>query len=145
MVRVEVLIEGPLEAVWADVADLGSHVEWMGDAESIEFETAQRHGAGVRMVVATRVGPLRTNDVIEVVSWDPPRRMGVVHWGLVSGEGSFELTPMAGGTRFTWKERLSFPWWLGGPLAVFFTQPILAAIWRGNLVRLKQRIELAHM
>lgn len=142
VIRVAVIIEAPVQAVWDNVADLASHVEWMGDAESIEFRSDVRHGVGAEMVVATRVGPLRTNDVIEVVSWEPPTKMGVIHRGLVSGEGSFELTPMAGGTRFAWKERLSFPWWLGGPLTALLAGPVLAAIWRGNLDRLKQRIEL---
>lgn len=143
MVRVSVIIEAPLQTVWEDVADLSTHVEWMSDAESIEFRSDTRSGVGTEMVVETRVGPLRTADVIEVTSWDPPTSIGVIHRGLVSGEGRFELTPMAGGTRFMWVERLRFPWWLGGPVTAFLASPILAAIWRGNLIRLKQRIELA--
>ena len=48
------------------------------------------------------------------------------------GTGEFTLEPNpAGGTRFTWTERLVFPWWLGGPLgALVGGQIVMKAIWR---------------
>lgn len=113
----------------------------MADAESIAFATEQRVGVGTRMEVATRIGPLRTTDMIEVTEWEPPGRIGVVHRGLVSGRGRFELAAMGGGTRFTWIEELRFPLWLGGPSTAWLARPVLAWVWRRNLAGLKLRLE----
>lgn len=138
---VAIHIEAPIERVWADVTDLASHVDWMADAESIEFLTVQTEGAGTRMRVATRVGPLRTSDIMEVTAWEAPSTIGVDHQGLVTGSGAFTLTRAGDGTRFTWSETLSFPWWLGGPVTAWLAKPVLSWIWRRNLRGLKGRIE----
>jgi len=118
MARVEVsrLIAAPVAGVWADLAALESHVEWMADAERITFLTAQRRGVGTRLEVATRIGPFRLADVMEFVAWDPPNRMAIHHVGLVTGSGEFVLEEEGGATRFTWREELRFPWYLGGRL-----------------------------
>ena len=50
-------IDAPLDVVWNEAADLPSHVDWMADAESIEFQTEQRSGVGTVMKVETVVGP----------------------------------------------------------------------------------------
>ncbi|MDR9449797.1 MAG: SRPBCC family protein, partial [Acidimicrobiia bacterium] len=135
-------IRAPLEAVWAAAADLGSHAEWMADAESITFLTARQRGLGTRMEVATRIGPLRTKDIMEVTEWEDRRRIGVRHTGLVTGRGAFELEEVdPATTRFTWRERLTFPWYLGGPLIARVASPVLGAVWKRNLKRLKSRLE----
>ena len=85
-ITVSIEIAAPLERVWAEVADLASHAEWMADAESIVFLTDQRSGAGTRMQVATRVGPLRTSDVMEIVEWTERLAIGVRHEGLSAVE-----------------------------------------------------------
>ena len=137
--RVTVDIPAALEEVWADLADVGSHVEWMADAEEIRFLTDQRSGVGTRMEVLTRVGPLSTTDVMEFTAWEPPHRMAIRHEGLVTGEGEFLLEEIPGGTRFVWTEKLSFPWYAGGPVTAMAAAPILTAIWRRNLKRLAAR------
>jgi hypothetical protein len=139
-VTVSVLIDAPLEKVWAAAADLASHVEWMVDAERIVFQTPQQQGVGTRMEVLTRIGFLTTTDVMEVVEWDPPRAIGVVHQGLVSGKGRFSLDPVAGGVLFTWSETLHFPWLWGGPIGAAIAQPLFRLIWKRNLTRLRARL-----
>ena len=142
MVEVSVEIQASLEAVWTAAADLGSHVEWMADAESITFITARQRGIGTRMEVATRIGPLRTKDVMEVTEWEDRRRIGVRHIGLITGQGAFELEEVdPATTRFTWRESLTFPWYLGGPLIARAASPVLGAIWKRNLKRLKAHLE----
>ena len=143
MARVTVSTEIPaaIADVWADVARLETHVEWMADAESIVFRGDARSGVGVIMEVLTRVGPLRTTDVIRVMTWEPPNRIGVVHEGLVEGVGEFRLEPNGAGTSFTWDEELSFPWYLGGAIAAWVARPVLAWVWRRNLQRLAVRFE----
>ena len=144
--RVETTIAAPREAVWAYLADIASHTEWMADAVAIDFLTARRQGSGARFACRTRVGPLSTTDLMEITEWSPPSRMGVRHTGAVSGEGCFELTAVgtAGtSTRMMWHESLRFPWWLGGQLGAVLAHPVLRRIWQGNLARLRARVESA--
>ena len=140
-IRVSTTLPAPPEAVWADVADLASHVRWMADAESLRFTTRRRAGVGTTVEVATRVGPFRLTDVLEVTEWRPRRAIGVRHAGIVRGTGRFTLRRgwlRPGSTRFTWEERLVFPPWLGGPLGAAVAAPVLRRVWRGNLRRLRE-------
>lgn len=151
--RVSAVIDAPPDQVWADVSDLASHVEWMHDARSIEFTSDQESGVGTTFDCETRVGPFRLTDRMEITRWVPGREMGVRHVGVVTGTGTFTLRGLrsgrswrAGGrrgaarrTRFTWTERLVFPWWLGGPFGAFVARPVLRWVWRRNLANLTAR------
>lgn len=140
MVVVSVILNAPIDEVWADVSDLASHVEWMADADSITFADDRRSGVGTVMEVVTRVGPLKTMDVIEVTDWDPPHRIGVVHRGVVTGTGAFVLEPSGiDRTRFTWEESLEMPWYFGGDWAAPISNRVLELIWKRNLKRLQAR------
>ena len=77
---------GDAEAVWAAVEDVGSHVEWMADAEAIRFTSASTSGVGTTFECDTKVGPLRLTDLMEITRWEPGKAMGVRHVGLVTGE-----------------------------------------------------------
>lgn len=138
-IGVEVFLAASPEAVWADVSRLDTHVEWMADAEHLEFISEHRAGVGTTIRVATHIGPFRTSDVMSVIAWDPPRLMAVSHQGLFRGEGRFRLDPVPGGTRFRWEETIRFPWHLGGAVGAWMARPVLAAIWRRNLRRLADR------
>ena len=127
------------EEVWADIARVGSHVEWMADAVAIRFLSDQTSGVGTAFECDTRVGPLRLTDVMEVTEWAPPSVMGVRHTGVVTGSGRFTLVRAPDGTRFQWEEVLVFPWWLGGPVGAFASAPLLRWVWRRNLARLARR------
>jgi hypothetical protein len=114
----------------------------MADAESIRFTSKGRRGVGTTFECVTRVGPLALTDVMEVTSWATGREMGVRHTGVVTGEGRFTLRRARGGrTRFTWEERLVFPWWLGGRLGGVVGAQVLKRIWKGNLRRLRAGFE----
>ena len=128
----------PRQRVWDAVADLASHPVWMRDARSLDFVGEQRRGAGTRMRVTTRVGPLRTVDVMEVVGWDEGTSIDVAHQGLVRGRGSLSVRGNDAGVAVTWVEDLTFPWWLGAGLTAWLVRPFLAAIWGGNLERLER-------
>jgi carbon monoxide dehydrogenase subunit G len=136
---VSVVVPADQELVWNDVANLESHADWMADAASIEFVGDDREGVGTTMRVLTRLGPLRTTDVIRVVSWEPPGRIAVIHEGLVTGTGEFRLEAVDAGTRFTWAEHLVFPWYLGGGAVAFLARPVLGLVWRRNLERFAAR------
>ena len=143
MAKVVVAVQIPRspEEVWADLEQLETHVEWMADAERIDFVGEQRRGVGTTMRVLTKVGPIRTTDVIRVRGWEPPRSIAVRHEGIVAGEGEFVLIPSRSGTRFVWTEDLAIPWYLGGPVAGVIVSLILAVVWRRNLKRLAARFE----
>ncbi len=141
-VSVSVRLPLSIQQAWQKLSDLEDHVNWMADAERIDFEGDQRSGAGVVMNVLTRVGPFTTTDVIEVVEWDPPRLIGVEHTGLFTGRGRFLLDATDDrDTLFTWEEEIIFPWYLGGPFGAAVAKPVLSLIWKRNLARLKGSLE----
>jgi len=140
-INVSVRIAAPVVRVWKEAADLGSHAEWMAEAESIVFQSEQRSGVGTRMTVATKVGPLRTHDIMEVIGWNEGESIAVRHEGLVTGEGIFILSPHGEETVFTWSEHLKFPWYFGGRLTARVAAVVLRRIWRNNLERFRRRVE----
>lgn len=125
--------------VWAIVEPVERHVDWMADAVAIHFETDQTRGVGTRFLCDTKVGPITLQDRMEITEWEPERRMGVRHTGVVTGSGVFELDPIDLGrrTRFTWTEDLRFPWYLGARLGeVVGGQFVMKQIWKRNLRKL---------
>jgi hypothetical protein len=141
-VRVDITIDAPPERVWDEVEDIGRHVEWMADAAAIRFTSRSRRGIGTTFDCETRVGPVRLTDRMEVTAWRAGHLMGVRHVGVVTGTGRFTLeSPRRGQTRFTWEERLRYPWWLGGPLGGVIGDRVMARIWRRNLTGLKRLVE----
>ena len=134
-VEVAIDIDRRLVDVWDQVSQLEDHAHWMGDVESITFQGGQTSGVGTTMNVLTRVGPFTTVDVITVEEWDAPYSIVVSHQGLISGHGAFRLETIGASTRFTWRESLSFPWYLGGGITALAARPILERIWRANLRR----------
>ncbi|MBW3614057.1 MAG: SRPBCC family protein [Actinobacteria bacterium] len=141
-IRVSVLIHASPRRVWSAVEDIASHVEWMQDAAAIRFTSPRRSGVGTTFECLTRVGPFRLTDKMVVTEWKPRRVMGIRHTGLVTGTGRFTLRrQLRGGTRFTWEERLDFPWWMGGPLGGGVGSVVLRRIWRHNLANLRRRVE----
>jgi carbon monoxide dehydrogenase subunit G len=141
-VTVSIEIDAPPAEVWAELADLPSHVEWMADAESMRITSERTSGVGTVAEVATIIGPLRTTDVMRFTEWDEGRSMAVRHEGLVSGTGRFTLDDIgADRTRMTWSEDLDFPIHFGGAIGAAVARPIFRRIWAANLSRLKARIE----
>ncbi|MFQ5966917.1 MAG: SRPBCC family protein [Acidimicrobiia bacterium] len=133
-------IEAPPPRVWAELADFAGQSEWMSDVTSIEFATSQRSGLGTRMIVGSRVGPFRVQDLLEVIAWDEPNVLSVAHRGRVKGTGEFRLDDVGGATKVTWSEDLEFPWYMGGRLGIFAARPILLRIWRRSLALLTERV-----
>lgn len=132
--------------VWAVLEPIEDHVDWMADAESIRFRTDQTRGVGTQFECVTKIGPIRLTDVMQITEWEPDRRMGVRHDGVVTGTGTFSLEPLDDGrrTRLTWREDLRFPWWLGGPLgAAIGSRLVMKRLWAGNLKRLRPLVERA--
>ncbi len=141
-IRVSTLIDAPPSRVWEAVRHIERHVDWMVDAESIRFTSRRTSGVGTTFDCATKLGPLRLTDRMEITEWRTGRTMGVRHRGLVTGTGRFTLRRRPGGrTRFGWQERLVFPWWMGGPFGGVIGGRVLRLVWKRNLRTLKRLVE----
>jgi carbon monoxide dehydrogenase subunit G len=141
-IKVAVMIDAPPEVVWQTVEQIENHVDWMADAVSITFTTLEHRGEGTEFDCVTRIGPIRTTDRMLITQWTPRRAMGIKHQGVVTGWGRFALSRRKGNTtRFTWTERLKFPWWMGGRIGALAAKPILRKVWTRNLTNLKAIVE----
>ena len=108
--------------------------DWMADADRIDVIGAARIGVGVRIDVHTRLFQVPAfTERMEVVAWDPPRHLEIVHGPPVAGRGTWELESIAGGTRFTWTEDVELGVPLGG-----LTAAVYAPVAR-SLIRRSQR------
>ena len=142
IVSVSAKVDAAPGRVWGELADLASHSEWMNDAESIVFTSDQTRGVGTTMDVKTRVGPLRTIDVVEVTDWVEGKSIEIAHYGLVAGKGRLEVLPDHEASVVKWTEELTFPWWVGGGLTAMVAKPLLTRIWLANLERLAVRVSV---
>ncbi len=146
-ITVSTTIDASPAEVWDAVEDIGSHVEWMADAEAIRITSERSRGVGTTFECDTKVGPFRLTDLMEITRWEPGRAMGVRHVGIVTGEGTFTLAPAGRrfrrrrATRFTWTEQLTFPWWMGGPVGGLVGGRVMKLIWKRNLRTLKRLVE----
>lgn len=144
MIEVAIDINASTERVWEVVEPVERHIDWMADAVAIRFKSDQTRGVGTEFFSDTKVGPIKLVDEMTITEWVPNASMGVRHTGIVTGTGVFTLTPLDNNTRtrFSWKEKLKFPWYLGGPIgAAVGGQIVMKAIWRRNLKELKKLVE----
>jgi hypothetical protein len=140
-IQVSIELDATTEQVWDVVEPVERHVDWMADAVAIHFQTDQTRGVGTKFLCDTKVGPITLQDHMEITVWEPGRRMGVAHTGIVTGSGVFELEPidLDRRTRFTWTEELRFPWFLGGRLGELVGgQFVMKQIWKRNLRELQR-------
>src|SRR5687767_2426528 len=96
-IRVATIIDAPPAAVWAVVRDIARHVDWMRDAEEIRFTSTRHDGVGTTFDCATRIGPFRLTDRMEITEWVDEQVMGVRHVGVVTGTGRFTLHAVGNG------------------------------------------------
>jgi hypothetical protein len=112
----------------------------MNDAVAIEFVSPSREGVGTELICLTRVGPIRLRDRMTVTEWVEGSCIGIRHAGVVTGTG--RLCVQRRGrkrSKVTWEERLTLPWWMGGPLGGLFARPVLKHIWKGSLANFSGR------
>jgi hypothetical protein len=129
------------DRVWSTIERWEEQSRWIRDAVWVRLLTRERTGAGARVEVMNRVLhiPLFTEQ-LEVVGWDPPRRMVMAHRSFVRGTGTWSLEPVDGSTMFTWTEELSLPIPILGELALLVYRPFLRRLMRGSLANLQRLI-----
>jgi carbon monoxide dehydrogenase subunit G len=129
LVEREIVLPVPIEEAWTALMDWERQADWMLDADSVTVLSHEREGVGVRLAVRTRLfGVAAFTEPMEVTGWDPPRRLEIKHGSLVEGVGTWLLEPVAGGTRFTWREdiRLAVP--VVGGLAATAYRPVMRTL-----------------
>lgn len=133
---------GPAE-VWEVLTRWERQVDWMLDADEIVVRSEQRSGVGVRIDVRTRLFQIPAFiEPMEVTAWDPPRCLGIAHGGLVRGHGSWVLSAIEGGTRFTWTEEVVLRLPVVGVLAAAIYAPVMRVL-MGRAQRHLRRLIIA--
>ena len=133
------LLDASPEKVWNAIADWRAQGEWMlATRVDVVDDRAGAGGAGgaagaggvgTKIAAFTGLVPSRgwlgIWDLMEVTSWEPPRRCEVLHYGRwLRGVGLFELKP-AGPDRtlFIWSEELT------GALATLMKPGLAVGVW----------------
>lgn len=127
-------LDGPPELVWRLLTDWERQGDWMLEAKDFDVISAHREGVGVEALATVTIGGISTRDRIRVDTWDPPRRLGILHLGWVGGRGDLRLRPLAEArTRLDWREELDPPWGLLGEIGLRLFKPLLVRTFRRDL------------
>jgi hypothetical protein len=104
------VIQAPIETVWASLADWESQGDWMLQT-TVEVSSDIREGVGTTIAAFTGIGKIGVMDHMQVTKWEPPFICDVLHTGkIIKGTGRFQLTAIdAQSTRFDWSEEILAP------------------------------------
>ena len=127
------------EEAWRLLTDWERQPSWMRDAASVRLLTERREGIGAQLAVRTRVLsiPLFT-ERLEVVAWEPPRRLVMAHRSFIHGVGVWRVDPVPGGSLFRWVEEISLPVPLLGWIALAAYRPFMRRLMRGAMRNLRR-------
>lgn len=139
--RMLAVVDAPVDAVWAAVADVPFQVEWMAEMRELRLDPPGRAHVGQRGEATVRILGVSLTDVVEIAELEPPRRYAIRHLGLFKGGGVITLEPGVDGTTtiVRWDETLVPP--LLPRLGGLVQTPVLRAIFQADLLRLKQLVE----
>ena len=109
-IAMNLVINAPIEKVWAALADWESQGDWMLQTK-VDVTSQVREGVGTTIAAFTGIGKLGVMDHMVVTSWQPPHICDVLHTGkIIKGTGRFELVVIdADTTRFDWSEEILAP------------------------------------
>lgn len=140
-VRTFVVIDAPIERVWAEVADIEGQPRWMHDMKEVRVVTPGPTGVGTRGEATVRIFGVGARDPVTITEFEPPRRFAVRHEGRFSGTGLITLEPGADGTTtvLTWEETILPP--VLPRLGSLVLHPILARVFQADLGRLREIVE----
>ena len=136
-----VVIDAPIERVWAELADIEGQPRWMHEMKAVRLLTPPPVGVGTRGEATVRILGIGVTDPVEITAFDPPRRFEIRHEGLFSGRGVITLDPGADGstTIVRWDE------WLEAPLMPYLwailARPIVGGIFQADLLRFRDLVE----
>ena len=136
-----VVIDAPIERVWAVLADIDGQTRWMHDMKAVRILTDGPVGVGTIGEADVRIFGISVTDPVTITEFQPPTRFALTHDGTFKGGGVFELEPGADGTTtiVRWDETLIPP--VLPHLGAAVGSPILSAIFQADLERLRDLVE----
>lgn len=140
-IRLIIVIEAPIDRVWAVVSDIEGQPRWMHDMKAVRMITPGPTRVGSRGEATVRMYGVSTTDPVTVTAFDPPTRFGISHEGAFAGGGTFDLEPGADGTTtiVRWAETLVAP--ALPHLAAIITGPVFQHVFQRDLERLRDLVE----
>jgi uncharacterized membrane protein len=136
-----VVIDAPIEATWAVVADVPRQPEWMREMKRVTIDTPGPVRPGTRAQATVRILGISVTDPVEITELEPPSRFAIRHEGLFTGGGVITLEPGADGTTtiVRWTETLVPP--VLPEIGARVQAPVLTRIFQDDLHRLKRLVE----
>ena len=109
-IAMSLVIQAPIEKVWAAIADWESQGDWMLQT-TVKVTSQIREGVGTTIAAFTGIGKFGVMDHMVVTSWQPPFICDVLHTGkIIKGTGRFQLSAIDDdSTRFDWSEEILTP------------------------------------
>lgn len=136
-----IVIDAPIERVWAELADIEGQPRWMHEMKSVRLLTPGPVRVGTRGEATVRIFGISVTDPVEVTEFAPPHRFAIRHEGTFTGGGVITLEAGADGTTtiVRWSETLIPPMFphLGAKLQA----PILGRIFQADLERFRAIVE----
>lgn len=106
------------ESAWRAIVDWQGQSKWMLQTK-VWVTSEISEGVGTTIAAFTgplhryypKAGKLGLLDLMRVVSWDPPHRCDVIHYGkILKGSGTFRIEPIdEQSSTFYWSEELDMP------------------------------------
>ena len=135
-----ILIEAPLDAVYAVIVDVAGYPEWITQLKSAEILRTDNDGrpAEVRFVIDAGIF---SDELVQAYTWSPSG----ADWHLVSGKkvreqtGGYVLTPVDGGTQVDYGLQLD----VDMPMFSLFRGQAERMLTDAATTSLKRRVEAA--
>jgi uncharacterized protein YndB with AHSA1/START domain len=142
-IELRMFIRAAPERVWEIISDLPGQARWMEDVSRLEVVSEAKSGAGTTVDLTSEIfGLPLVHDVMDIVTWDPPRELGVVHRGAFTGTASFRLEPVRGGTVFVWVEDFKPPLGLAGEIGFsLLIRDHLRRVWTRSMDNVRKLAE----
>ena len=146
-IDLRVFIRATPERIWQIISDLGGQQRWMVDVRRLEIVSEKKGGAGTVIDLTSELFGLPVvHDVMEIVTWEEPREIGVVHRGRFTGTAYFRLEPVHGGTVFVWHEEFKPPLGRLGEVAhALIVRPHLERVFLRSMENVRRLAENQHL
>jgi uncharacterized protein YndB with AHSA1/START domain len=111
-----VIINRPIDEVFAFIADAKNDPRWCPAVKSIEPISGNGPGPGAKYRMQHTPGGMKFDATVEVVAYEPPR---LLKWTMLDSghtlHGRYELEAINGNTRLTQTSQITFEGWLRIP------------------------------
>ena len=136
-----VVIDAPIERVWAVVAEVEDQPRWMAEMKGLRILGEGAIGVGLVCEADVRMFGITVTDRVTITEFEPPHRYAISHDGTFRGRGVITLESGADGTTtiVRWDEVLIPP--VLSHLGALVMAPVMGAIFQADLVRLKELVE----